>query len=462
MSVLLPLLLACNGPETTVSAGKPDIALSAAALDYGEVVLGRQSTITVYVENSGIGDLTVELIELDGTTSADFTLMTESTLIVGPSDIGEISVRYVPDVEGQDYGRLRILSDDADDPEVELGLSAFGVEPLLDVDPSTLWFGHVGIGETREMMVELSARGSGALKIQAFSFLNGEEAVYSVEVPDWMELPYAMESGQSVELPVRYTPTDEAAWEGELIIETNDPTTPEFAVTLLGNTKDDPTKNSEPVVQITDPDWGDYYLEGDSISVTASVYDQEDSPELLFCMLRADLIPAGSGSPDSKGMITIVAEGIEAGDIDMTMTCFDTENGEGSDSVEVSIFDPIEPLKYTITGGSTLFDYWSVDDDVTIYVNNSAVFSDSNHQQDNHPPTEFDATIGDTIRIVAEDYNYCMRSLDPLYLHFGAGYSQDLNEAYCQSACVDDECYDGDFEWATGVYYDEEFTISIP
>ena len=312
------------------------------------------------------------------------------------------------------------------------------------------------------MMVELSARGSGALKIKAFSFLNGEEAVYSVEVPDWMELPYAMESGQSVELPVRYTPTAETAWEGELIIETNDPTTPEFAVTLLGNTKDDPTKNSDPVVQITDPDWGDYYLEGDSITVTASVYDQEDTSELLFCMLRADLIPVGSGSPDSDGMISIVAEEIAAGDINMTMTCFDTENGEGSDSVEVSIFDPIEPLKYTITGGSTLFDYWSVDDDVTIYVNGSAVFSDSNHQQDNHPPTEFDATIGDTIRIVAEDYNYCMRSLDPLYLHFGAGYSQDLNEAYCQSACVDDECYDGGFEWASGAYYDEEFTIAIP
>ncbi|MDG1480915.1 MAG: choice-of-anchor D domain-containing protein [Myxococcota bacterium] len=462
MSVLIPLLLACNGPETTVSAGKPDIALSAPSLDFGEVVLGRQSTITVYVENSGIGDLTVELIELDGTTSADFTLMTESTLIVGPSDIGEISVRYVPDVEGQDYGRLRILSDDADDPEVELDLSAFGVEPLLDVDPSTLWFGHVGIGDTREMMVELSARGSGALKLKAFSFLNGEDAVYSVEVPDWMELPYAMESGQSVELPVRYTPIDEAAWEGELIIETNDPTTPEFTVTLLGNTKDDPTKNSEPVVQITDPDWGDYYLEGDSITVTASVYDQEDTPELLFCMLRADLIPVGSGSPNSDGMISILAEEIGAGDISMTMTCFDTENGEGSDSVEVSIFDPIEPLKYTITGGSTLFDYWSVDDDVTIYVNGSAVFSDSNHQQDNHPPTEFDATIGDTIRIVAEDYNYCMRSLDPLFLHFGAGYSQDLNAAYCQSACVDDECYDGSFEWASGAYYDEEFTIVIP
>ena len=103
-----------------------------------------------------------------------------------------------------------------------------------------------------------------------------------------------------------------------------------------------------------------------------------------------------------------------------------------------------------------------VDDDITIYVNGSAGFSDSNHQQDNHPPTEFEASVGDTIRIVAEDYNYCMRSLDPLYLHFGAGHSQDLNEAVCQSACSDDSCYDSDFVWQTGTYYDEEFTITIP
>ena len=63
---------------------------------------------------------------------------------------------------------------------------------------------------------------------------------------------------------------------------------------------------------------------------------------------------------------------------------------------------------------------------------------------------------------MAEDYNYCMRSLDPLYLHFGAGYTQDLNEAYCLSACSDDSCYDSTFEWSSGEYFDEEYTITIP
>ncbi|MFT5683769.1 MAG: hypothetical protein ACI8RZ_004701 [Myxococcota bacterium] len=458
----LPFLTACKDPETGVSAGKPNIALSATTLDFGEVVLGHQSTITVYVENSGIGDLTIELIELDGTTSTDFALMTETSLVVGPSDIGEISVRYVPDIAGQDYGRVRIVSDDEDDPEVELDLSAFGVEPLLDVDPSTLWFGHVGIGDTREMTIALSARGSGALKIKSLSFPNGEDAVYSVEVPDWMELPYAMESGQSIELPVSYTPTDEAAWEGELIIETNDPTTPEYTVILLGNTKDDPTENAAPVVQITDPDWGDYYLDGDTITVVATVYDEEDGNAGILCGLYADLAGQATGFTDEFGGIVLTASDVGTGDISMKVGCSDSEGLQGSDSVDVSIFDPLEPLKYTVTGGSTLFDYWSVDDDVTIYVNGSAVFSDSNHATDNHPPTEFDASIGDTVRIVAEDYNYCMRSLDPLYLHFGAGHSQDLNAEYCQSACSEDACYDSDFEWETGVYYDEEFTITIP
>jgi hypothetical protein len=462
LSALILLLLSCNGNEPTVYAGKPDISLSAISLDFGEVVLGHQSTITIYAENTGIGDLTVELVELDGTTSSDFTLMSASSLFVEPGAAGEIEVRYVPDVEGQDYGRLRILSDDEETPELELDLSAFGVEPLIDVDPSTLWFGEIAAGKSKTMNFELSARGSGELNIKSMTFPSGEEAVFSVAIPDWMTLPHPIETGTSVEFSVTYAPTDQVAWEGELLIETNDPTTPEFAVTLLGNTKDDPTKNANPVVQITDPDWGDYFLDGDTITVNASVYDEEDSSESLPCFLRADLNVAGFGSPDDEGLLTLTAKGVGTGDVNMTVECEDSEGGEGSDSVEVSIFDPFEPLRYTITGGSTLFDYWSVDDDITIYVNGSAVFSDSNHQQDNHPPTEFEASVGDTIRIVAEDYNYCMRSLDPLYLHFGAGHSQDLNEAYCQSACSEDSCYDNDFKWQTGVYYDESFTITIP
>ena len=459
---LLAIVTGCNGPDTTIVAGKPDIALSAVALDFGEVVLGHQSTITIYAENTGIGALTVSLVELDGTTSGDFTLMSDPELYVDPGDAGEIEVRYVPDVEGQDYGRLRIVSDDEDTPELEVDLSAFGVQPLIDVDPSTLWFGEVDAGESRELTFELSARGSGELKIKSLTFPNGEDEVFSVAIPDWMELPHAIETGTSVEFPVTYAPKDISSWKGELIIETNDPTTPEFAVTLLGNTKDDPTKNSAPVVEITDPNWGDYYLKGDSITVTATVYDQEDTPELLGCFLTAGVAMADSGSPDKDGNISLTASDVGDGDVTMTVRCLDQQSEVGEDSVEIAVFDPLEPLKYTITGGSTLFDYWSVDDDVSIYVNGSLVFSDTNHQKDTHPPTEFDASVGDTIRIVAEDYNYCNRGLDPLTLHFGAGHSQDLDTEYCESACPDDPCFDSSFEWESGEFFDQEFTISIP
>jgi hypothetical protein len=463
MRFMILLLAACNGPETNVKAGLPELVLDLEQIDFGEVILGRQATVELSIYNDGIGDLTIDAVTLDSLSSPEFSVISTLPIVIEGGEYGGPSVRYIPDAVGQDFGRMLIASDDPDRPEVELELSAFGVEPLIDVDPGTLWFGAVESGELRTLTVSVAARGTGILNIQEMAFSDGADAVFSVETVGGVELPYQMVSGTSFSMEVSYLAQGKEPWDAVLTLNSNDPTTPEYPIILLANTKDDPTQNEEPVVEITDPNWGEYYLTGQPIPVTATVYDQEDGPDELYCYLLAGGTPTGTGgTPDDKGTLQLAEAGIPDGDTTLTVRCIDTAGALGEDSVEISVFDPKEPLAYTITGGPTLFDYWSVDDDVTVYVNGTAVFSDTNRSKDTHPPLEFEAGLGDTIKIVASDVNYCQRQLDALTLHFGTNYAQALNGEICQSACPEDACYDSALDWEEGAYFTESYVITIP
>lgn len=463
MRLMMMLLWGCTGPETNVKAGVPELVLDITEIDFGEVVLGRQATVELAILNDGIGDLVIDEVSLDSLSSPEFSVTSDLPITIERGEYGGPRLRYVPTEVGQDFGRVTIVSNDPDQPELDLDLAAFGVEPLIDVDPSTLWYGTVEKGEERSLTFSIAARGTGTLSLQDMRFSHGADELFTLTMPSGVELPYKMSTGLSADFVVTYAAGSADSYEETLYIESNDPTTPSFEISLLVNTPDDPNKNTPPVVEITDPNYGEYYLVGESMPVVATVYDTRDAADQLYCYLLLGSTPTGTGgTPDSKGRLSVSESNLTDGDTTLTVRCLDTDGAVGEDTVDVSIFDPEEPLLYTISGGATLFDYWSVDDDITVYVNGTVVFEDSNRGADTHPPLQFEAAYGDAIRIVASDVNYCQRSLDPLTLHFGTNHSQDLNGEVCQSACPEDPCYDSALDWAAGSFYDEYFTVQIP
>jgi len=356
-----------------------------------------------------------------------------------------------------------VSSNDPDEPYLEVSLEAFGTEPLIDVDPETLYFGILEVGESSTLDFVVSASGTGDLVVQSMEFESDEGDAYTLDLPESVDLPYTMSAGLSFSVDVTFAPPDDAEWSGTLLVASNDPTTPEVSIALIGNSEDDPTDNADPVVEITDPDAGDYFLQGDSVTVNAVVYDEEDDPESLIVVFYADSTTLGSATPEADGSVTLETEELVPGEVDLVVRAMDSDGQTGEDSVTVKVFDPLEPLEYTISGGDTLFDYWNVDDDVVIMLDGTAIFSDTNDTQDNHPPIEFEAEKGATIRIVATDVNACEQRIDALTLHFGAGYSQELNEEHCASTCSSDACYDSSLSISyPDDFLDEEYVITIP
>ncbi len=457
---MLFALLACtDGPA--LNAGKPEMVISPARADFGEVVLGNYVSLGLRVTNEGYGDLLFEDVALGDGTSPDFAVAAFPE-VLGHGDEGLLELTYTPDVEGQDFGTVVLTTNDTVAPSLTLELEGMGTLPRIDVDPEILYFGTVTPGETVTLTTNVGASGSGKLRVTGVGFGSGGETAYSYALPDdWAE-PYVVSNGFTFPIAVTFTPPDESEYRAELWIESNDPEEPVAAVQLIGNTTDDPTGNEAPLVEILDPDNGEYFMDDVDVQLTGFVFDADEPVTNLTCAWFADGTRVDYGDVDGTGLIT--GNGyLPVGEVEVLLRCFDSEGLSGEDTALVTVWPREEPVVYTISGGDSVFDWFSVDDDIRITLNGVEIFTDTNHTKDTHAPVEFEGSVGDVIRIQASDINSCDMVLDALVLHWGTGESQPLNDAVCDSACVDAACYSGAYNgpWP-GIFLDEEYTIAIP
>ncbi|MDP2306434.1 MAG: choice-of-anchor D domain-containing protein [Pseudomonadota bacterium] len=457
---MLLLLLACtDGPA--LNAGKPELVVTPARADFGEVVLGDQSRLGMRVKNQGYGDLTFESVVAGVGGSPDFVVIAFPALL-GHDEEGVLELGYTPDVEGQDFGTVVLTSDDPVTPVLTIELEAMGVLPVIDIDPEVLYFGTVAPGTSVTLTTRVTAAGSGNLRVTSAAFPGDEALAYTLGLPlDWAD-PYVVTRGFSFPIDITFTPPDTAEYVGELYIESNDPAEPVAAVRLFGNTVDNPTENEPPVVEILDPDNGEYFMDDASVNFTGYVFDGDEPATNLLCGWFADGTRVDLGDVNATGAVT-GAGLLPVGEVEVTLRCYDSEGLVGEDSAVVTVWPHDEPVVYTISGGESVFDWFGIDDDVTFTVNGVAAYTDSNRTKDTLPPVTIEAQRGDTIGIVATDQNYCDMGLDALVLHWGTGESQPLNDALCDSACADSVCYTGAYNgpWP-GVFFDESYVIAIP
>ncbi len=464
-------LLACGKTDTNLTALVPEIAVNYDVLDFGEVVANRDTeTLELTVSNEDRGLLHLDSVALSSDSSAAFEVEPLSEMEI--SGTGELTVRvsYTPTDTGQDLGQLIITSNDEERPEVALQVVGYGVEPDLDISPQTLWFTDVEAGSSEAQSVSIQARGYGALEIYSLELADEALAeVFSLNPLDNLEdvsdeAPGVYNSGDTTGFTVTFSPTDATAWEGSVLLRTNAPGAEVVQIGLFGNSTYD--GETPPEVEIIAPTWGNYLTDAEEVTLQGRVVDDFDPPESMGAYWYAvvdgaEQFLSGTGL-DADGYTTTSATLPVGQPVILKLKATDLDNNTGEDQIEVDVWAAAEPSPYTISGGG-LFDYWSVDDDITIYLDGTPIFSDTDHRGTTHAPFEFEAVPGQILRIVANDVNASEKYIDALTLHWGTSHSQALNEEQCVSSNPDHGCYDPAYygPWPN-VFLDESYTISIP
>jgi len=233
--------LGLSGTGEVPPVDVPDINLNPVALDFGVVTVGGTATLTSQIENLGTADLTVNSIAPTAGTSVEFSFTAPATPFVIPVGGSQsVTVTFGPADVGPETGSLEILSDDPDEPAVELALSGSG-EPVpvpdIALNPTDLAFGNVLIGNSKTLSSEVQNLGTGDLEILAVNLCAGTSVEFSFAPLGSSIIP----PGGAQTLSVTYMPTDLGDDVGCLEIASNDPDEESVQLGVTGTGIEQPT-----------------------------------------------------------------------------------------------------------------------------------------------------------------------------------------------------------------------------
>jgi hypothetical protein len=206
----------------------PDISVSPASLDFGDVLLYQSKTLTLTISNSGGSNLQITNIQITG---AGFSFKTQPQVPVTIQPGGNpvsIEVLFIP-LNAQDYtGQITITSNDPDSPTT-IQLTGRGISaPNIEVTPASLDFGKVQINTTHDKTVTIKNTGTEVLNISSITIPISQAFTIVSQSPT--QVP----EGEARNVTVRFSPTGELPYAGNLIISSNDPDTPSIQVPLTG------------------------------------------------------------------------------------------------------------------------------------------------------------------------------------------------------------------------------------
>ena len=204
--------------------GVPNIDVSADSLDFGIVIVGTDSLKTLTVSNNG--DISLSVTEIY--TNTDEYSVDLTSFDLEPDEFQNLTITFAPSYEGTILDTLTILSNDPDEPVVEVALQGQGFIPIpiIQVSADSLDFGVVIIGS--DSLNTLNVTNIGTLTLSVTNiYTNTDE--YSVNL-----IEFNLEPEENQVLEITFAPGYEGVILDTLFIESNDPVKPVYPVSLQG------------------------------------------------------------------------------------------------------------------------------------------------------------------------------------------------------------------------------------
>ena len=203
--------------QDPVGAGVPDIAVTPAAIQFGDLLQGEQEIKSYVVEN--VGDAMLHVTDMQVVSGLGFTILTPPAFDLEIGQTMNVDVAFTPMLV-DNYGTIHVFSDDPDSPEVPVDLLGFGAVPELQITPSFHDFGETFLPCGSVVDLELRNVGREPLTITDASYLSGGFLELSAAN---LSLPLTLTMDEAVFVTVSFAAVDEGADTGTLSVTSNDP-----------------------------------------------------------------------------------------------------------------------------------------------------------------------------------------------------------------------------------------------
>lgn len=196
------------------------LSLSPANVSFGSIATGSSSTQTVTLSNTGTAPVTIS----QATASIGFSISGLSlpiTLAAGQS--ASFNAVFAPTAAGTATGSISVVSNASNSPAA-ISLSGTGSTQSLSLNPSSLSFGNITIGNNSVLPVVVTNTGTTSVTISQASATPGTG--FSLTGPS---LPITLAAGQNTTFNVTFTPTATGSATGNLSVVSNASSTPAAA-----------------------------------------------------------------------------------------------------------------------------------------------------------------------------------------------------------------------------------------
>lgn len=215
-----------NNPEKIIdltgSGVTPDISVQPNFLNFFNVAVGQNSSLSISISNIGLGRLVVSNIESDESTFSPSV----SSIVVEPKQTQTINVIFTPTEMGQKSGFVTFTNNDPDSPDIVISVTGFGAYPVAEVSPMSINFGPVVINSTKESEVRVNNLGRAELDVS----MGSSSPQYTTSTSS-----LRVQQNGSESFKVTFAPSSVSSFTGFINLSTNDPEHSSIPIVVTGS-----------------------------------------------------------------------------------------------------------------------------------------------------------------------------------------------------------------------------------
>lgn len=192
------------GPQTRKRFPKievlDDMGNARTMVEFGQTQLNFTGTKQLRVRNAGATDLTISKAEFDKNL---FGITTPIPASIAVGEELQLVLTFKPTVADQRVtGQVTFTTDDPDKPTVVVSLAGTGVTATAVLQPTSINFGEVYLGESKTLMLSLTNAGSNELPVTAATLVMADGVTANL-----MPLVKTLMGGETVTVSLTYAPT---------------------------------------------------------------------------------------------------------------------------------------------------------------------------------------------------------------------------------------------------------------
>jgi hypothetical protein len=225
-----------NVPVSGTGITPPEIDVMPTLQEYGEVLVGTIASRSFVIRNLGGAALHVTGSSFIGSDSHEFAVEgTSTSVVVLPGASHQLDVRFTPTSSGSKAATLQLMTDDPDEPLVDLAVNGVGTLLIRDiaVSPETHGYGSHTVGTNSTHAFVVMNTGTANLIVGGPTLTGPDADSFSLVSG---HAGFTIAPGASHTIEVRFNPLTGGPKSAVLSIPSDDPDENPFLVQIVGTT----------------------------------------------------------------------------------------------------------------------------------------------------------------------------------------------------------------------------------